>query len=72
MAGGRGKVRAAWARRQVSLVRIALLATILVLALNTAFTLERAQRLGAGEFVELVVPLGVALALAALLLFQSR
>ena len=72
MAGRRGKVRTAWARRQVSLVRIALLATILVLALNTAFTLERVQRQGVHEFVELIVPLGVALALAALLFFQSR
>ena len=72
MAARRGGSRSAWAKGQVGLVRIALLATILVLAINTAFTLERMQRQGAGEFLELVVPLAVALALAALLFFQSR
>jgi len=69
--GGRGRA-AAWARRHVSLVRIALLATILDLAINTAFTLERAQRQDTGELVGLIVPLAVGLALAALLFFQSR
>ncbi len=56
----------------MSLMRIALLAVILVLAINTAFAVQRASRQGLSEFGELVVPLGVALALAALLFFQSR
>ncbi|MGE5565031.1 MAG: ATP-binding protein [Parcubacteria group bacterium] len=61
------------AKGPLGLVRLVLLATILLLVLNTAFGVERAAREGdLGEIGELVVPLGVGLALAALLYFQSR
>ncbi|MGE5502744.1 MAG: ATP-binding protein [Ignavibacteriales bacterium] len=61
------------AKGPLGLVRLVLLATILLLVLNTAFGVERAAKEGdLGEIGELVVPLGVGLALAALLYFQSR
>jgi len=70
---GRGSMATKSARGPLGLVRVALLATILLLALNTVFGIERASREGdLGEIGELVIPLGVGLALAALLFFQSQ
>ena len=60
-------------RQPFGLVRVALLVTILLLALNTTFGIERAMREGdVGEMAGLVVPLAIGLVLAALLYFQSR
>jgi two-component system cell cycle sensor histidine kinase PleC len=61
-----------WVRGPASVVRIALLATVLVLAVNTAFAIARAQAEGLHEIGELLAPLAVALALGALLYSQSR
>jgi len=73
VSNGRSRRTNKAARGSFSLVRAALLATILLLALNTVFGIERASREGdIGEIGELVIPLGVGLALAALLFFQSR
>jgi two-component system cell cycle sensor histidine kinase PleC len=70
---GRNRQALNAARGPFSLVRVALLATILLLALNTVFGVERASRESdPGEIGELVIPLAVGLALAALLFFQSR
>jgi len=59
-------------RGPAGVVRIALLVIVLLLAINTAFGIERAQRQGLHEIGELLIPLAAALALATLLFFQSR
>jgi two-component system cell cycle sensor histidine kinase PleC len=62
-----------WVRGPVGVVRIALVATLLLLTLNTALGIHRAGRdEGLGELGELVIPLTVGLALWALLFMQSR
>ena len=73
LAGGRGRRTWVWMRGPATTVRIALLATLLLLAVNTALSLRHAapgQEMG--EFGRLIVPLAVGLALAALLFWQSR
>jgi two-component system cell cycle sensor histidine kinase PleC len=72
VADGRQKRSWAGVRGPVNLVRVALLATVVLLATNTAFAVARAESEGMREIGELLVPLAVALALGALLYSQSR